>query len=131
MFSTHYHELTELENALEGVKNYKITVKEIAGNIVFLRKIIRGGANRSFGIEVASLAGVPQEITARAKNILKALDKNDLLGKNKMPIVEEEREERQFTQVEQAILDMDLNTLSPMQAFMLLNDLKEQLSKEN
>ena len=68
LFSTHYHELTELESVLEGVKNYKITVKELNGNILFLRKIIRGSANRSFGIEVASLAGVPTQATARAKS---------------------------------------------------------------
>ena len=56
LFSTHYHELTELENTLDGVKNYKVTVKEFNGGVVFLRKIARGGANRSFGIEVAALA---------------------------------------------------------------------------
>ena len=81
LFSTHYHELTELENTLDGVKNYKITVKELNGAVVFLRKIARGGANRSFGIEVAALAGVPKEVTVRAKSILKALEKNDLLGR--------------------------------------------------
>ena len=71
LFATHYHELTELEGKLEGVKNYKINVREIGGNIVFLRKIVRGGASRSFGVEVAALAGVPDEVTSRAKVILK------------------------------------------------------------
>ncbi len=131
LFSTHYHELTELETTLEGVKNYKVTVKELNGVILFLRKIARGGANRSFGIEVASLAGVPKEVTARAKGILKALEKNDIArGKIQINTVEEEKEEKVLTEVEKIILDTDLNTLSPMQAFMLLNDLKERLDEE-
>ncbi len=131
LFSTHYHELTELEDSLEGVKNYKVTVKELAGSIVFLRKIARGGANRSFGIEVAALAGVPKEITARAKGILKALEKNDIArGKTPVRVEEEPMEERRFTEVEKILLDMDMNTLSPMQAFMLLSDLKEKLAEE-
>ena len=130
LFSTHYHELTELENTLDGVKNYKITVKEIAGSIVFLRKIARGGTNRSFGIEVAALAGVPKDVTMRAKNILKALEKNDLLNGKKPILIEEETpQEQQYTEVEQILMETDLNTLSPMQAFMLLNDLKEKLGE--
>ncbi len=129
LFSTHYHELTELESSLEGVKNYKITVKEFNGAIVFLRKIARGGANKSFGIEVASLAGVPKEVTTRAKSILRALEKNDLV-KGKMPVeIEEEavEQERPLTEVERILSEVDLNTMSPMQAFMLLGDLKEKL----
>ncbi len=132
LFSTHYHELTELENTLEGVKNYKVTVKELNGMIVFLRKIARGGANRSFGIEVAALAGVPKEVTVRAKGILKTLEKNDIArGKIQIDTFEEEKEERQLTEVEKIIAEVDINTLSPMQAFMLLSDLKEKLEEEN
>ncbi len=132
LFSTHYHELTELENTMEGVKNYKVTVKEMGGGIVFLRKIARGGAHRSFGIEVAALAGVPKDVTTRAKAILKALEKNDLLGGKKPIVIEDtQEEEKQLTEVEQMLMDTDMNTLSPMQAFMLLNDLKEKLSQEN
>ncbi|MBQ8292040.1 MAG: DNA mismatch repair protein MutS [Clostridia bacterium] len=129
LFSTHYHELTELEDTMDGVKNYKVTVRELNGAIVFLRKIARGGANRSFGIEVASLAGVPKEVTQRAKGILKALEKNDIAaGKRKigeLDIVEEEQI-RTLTEVEQIIADTDINTLSPMQALMLLSDLKQK-----
>ncbi len=77
MFATHYHELTELEYKLSGVKNYKISVKEMNGGIVFLRKIMRGGVNRSFGIEVASLAGVPSVVTDRAKQILKQIESGE------------------------------------------------------
>ncbi len=132
LFSTHYHELTELEDSLEGVKNYKITVKEMNGVIVFLRKIVRGGAHRSFGIEVASLAGVPKEVTSRAKLILKALEKNDLMsGKKKIVVEEEVKEERTFTEVEEILQRTDVNTLSPMQALLLLSDLKERLNEEN
>ncbi len=132
LFSTHYHELTELEDTLEGVKNYKITVKEMSGVIVFLRKIVRGGAHRSFGIEVASLAGVPKEVTSRAKLILKALEKNDLLGgKKKIVVEEEEKVEKTLTEVEKILKQTDVNTLSPMQALLLLSDLKERVEEEN
>ena len=132
LFSTHYHELTELESTLEGVKNYKVTVKELNGGVVFLRKIARGGANRSFGIEVAALAGVPKEVTARAKLILKALEKNDLLGdKKKLVIEEEEPIQRELTEVEEILAQTDIDTLSPMQALLLLGDLKDKLESEN
>jgi DNA mismatch repair protein MutS len=133
LFSTHYHELTELENQLEGIKNYKVTVKEFNGAVVFLRKIMRGGANRSFGIEVAALAGVPKEVTGRAKGILKALEKSDIArGKLQTEFtVEEEPQERQLTEVEKILSEIDINTLSPMQAFLLLGDLKEKLDAEN
>ena len=136
LFSTHYHELTELENSLAGVKNYKVTVKELGGSVVFLRKIARGGANRSFGIEVASLAGVPKEVTARAKAILKTLEKNDIArGKIQLEIVGAEEVEagqaRELSEVEQILADTDINTLSPMQALLLLGDLKEKLESEN
>ena len=132
LFSTHYHELTELEDTLEGVKNYKITVKELSGAIVFLRKIARGSAHRSFGVEVAALAGVPKEVTTRAKTILKALEKNDLMaGKQKLVIEEEEPQERVFTEVEKILVQTDINTLSPMQALLLIGDLKDKLDSEN
>ncbi len=129
LFSTHYHELTELETKLDGVKNYKVTVKELNGAVVFLRKIARGGANRSFGIEVASLAGVPREVTSRAKGILKALEKSDIArGKIQTEWAEEEvQEEKQLTEVERILSEVDLNTMSPMQAFMLVSDLKDKV----
>ncbi len=133
LFSTHYHELTELENKLDGVKNCKVTVKEFNGAVVFLRKIARGGANRSFGIEVAALAGVPKEVTNRAKGILKALEKNDIArGKLQIELAEEEEKtERELTEVERILAETDINTLSPMQALLLLGDLKEKLEEEN
>ena len=133
LFATHYHELTELENRIEGVKNYKITVREMNGAVVFLRKIARGGANRSFGIEVAALAGVPKEITARAKGILKTLEKNDIAKGHILSAeeTEEEPHERTLSEAEKILAETDLNTLSPMQALLLLSDLKEKVKSEN
>ena len=78
LFATHYHELTELEGKLSGVKNYRISVKEIGDNIIFLRKIVRGGADKSFGIQVAKLAGLPAVLIERAKNILSELEASDI-----------------------------------------------------
>ena len=125
MFATHYHELTELENRMEGVKNYKIAVKEINGSIVFLRKIMRGGANRSFGIEVAALAGVPKEVTDRAKQILKAVEKKE--GVAVKYIEEGDSEQPEPSEVERILRETDINTLSPMQAFLILSDLVEKV----
>ena len=127
MFATHYHELTELEGMLDGVKNYKITVKEMQGGIVFLRKIMRGGANRSFGIEVAELAGVGKNITDRAKTILKKLEKSSLNVKSKTPVNLEVEEKTTVSEAERIIKDVDINNLSPMQAFNILADIQEKI----
>ncbi len=82
LFATHYHELTELENKLEGIKNYSIAVKEKGEDIIFLRKIVRGGTDESYGIHVAKLAGVPKDVTSKANEILRSLErKNILTGK--------------------------------------------------
>lgn len=124
LFATHYHELTELENKLEGVKNYKISVKEINGTVVFMRKIMRGGANRSFGIEVASLAGIPAAVTERAKKILKLVEKGD---RARVESVEEPEEN--LSEVEKILSEVDLDNLSPMQAFILVGDLVEKVKK--
>jgi len=125
MFATHYHELTELENKLDGIKNYKIAVKEINGGIVFLRKIMRGGANRSFGIEVASLAGIPAEVTDRAKKILKLVESGEVKKAEDKP----EDEEKSLSEVEKILSETDLDNLSPMQAFLLVSDLVEKVKK--
>ncbi|MDE7163016.1 MAG: DNA mismatch repair protein MutS [Clostridia bacterium] len=125
LFATHYHELLQLENKLEGVKNYKIAVKDFNGSIVFLRKIMRGGANRSFGIEVASLAGVPACVTDRAKNILKAVESGDVT--TNIEFDEQTEEVKEVSEVERILKDVDLNNMSPMQAFMILSDLVEKV----
>ena len=80
---THYHELTELEGTIAGVKNYCIAVKEQGDDIVFLRKIVRGGADKSYGIQVAKLAGVPDSVISRAKEIASELTENDITAKAK------------------------------------------------
>ena len=122
LFATHYHELTELEGVIEGVKNYKVTVKELPSGVIFLRKIVRGGANRSFGIEVASLAGVGEEITDRAREILKQLESKDVA-----PRYSNTENKPILSETERIIKEIDLNNLSPMQAFNLVSDLNEKL----
>ena len=128
MFATHYHELTELEYKLSGVKNYKISVKEINGGIVFLRKIMRGGVNRSFGIEVASLAGVPNVVTDRAKQILKQIESGDKEFEGQF---EQDEEPQKLSEVETILSEVDINAISPMQAFLILGDLVEKVKKNN
>ena len=136
LFATHYHELSELEGVIEGVKNYKITVKELNGKIVFLRKIMRGSANKSFGIEVASLAGVPKVVTDRAKVILKRLEKNDLT-RTMLPQeakIEDEPEEttaKPLSDTEEILLSTDINSLTPIAAFKLVMELKDKVKEEH
>lgn len=129
LFSTHYHELTELEGKLEGVKNYKINAREVGGKIVFLRKIVRGGASRSFGVEVAALAGVPAEVTSRAKSILRSLEKNDLVSHADLPaeVAEETEESVREGGFTQELQKLDVNALTPMQALSLLAEWKEKV----
>lgn len=122
LFATHYHELTELEGKIEGVKNYKVTVRETAAGIVFLRKIVRGGANRSFGIEVARLAGIPSAVTDRARQILKKLEKNDIAR----GATEEAPAENVQSEAERILSEIDMNNVTPIQAFNLLSDLVEK-----
>ncbi len=122
LFATHYHELTELEGKIEGVKNYKVTVRETAAGIVFLRKIVRGGANKSFGIEVARLAGIPSAVTDRARQILKKLEKNDIAR----GAAEDAPAENVQSEAERILSEIDMNNLTPIQAFNLLSDLVEK-----
>lgn len=122
LFATHYHELTELEGKIEGVKNYKVTVRETAAGIVFLRKIVRGGANKSFGIEVARLAGIPSAVTDRARQILKKLEKNDIAR----GATEEAPAESVRSEAERILSEIDMNNVTPIQAFNLLSDLAEK-----
>lgn len=118
LFATHYHELMHLEGELEGVKNYCISIKEINGQLVFLRKIMRGSATRSYGIEVASLAGLPKPVIERAKQILKGLETNAPVG---------------AVSNDNAIIDtlskLDMNTTSPMVAFDTLSHLVEMIKE--
>ncbi len=122
LFATHYHELCELENRLEGVKNYSIAVKKRGDDITFLRKIIRGGADDSYGIEVAALAGVPREVITRAKEILKKIE-NDELGeayktdkKEEAPQAQLGFEEIAAMELVRQIAAMDVTTFTPIEA---------------
>ena len=127
LFATHYHELTELENELPGVINYSVAVKKRGEDIIFLRKIVRGGADDSYGIEVAKLAGVPQKVIRRAKAILTELEKE-----NARPAASTEPKEEQISLTEQAdqkvlkkLRQLDLDALSPREALEFLYDLKK------
>ena len=131
LFATHYHELTELERYMKGVKNYKISVKEYNDTIVFLRKIVRGGANKSFGIEVASLAGIPQEIVNRAKKISLQLEKCNptqnlaIVDNDSQP--DDNFKKDNSLEIISILSDVNMERVSPMVAFDILNDLVQKL----
>ncbi|MDY2695648.1 MAG: DNA mismatch repair protein MutS, partial [Eubacteriales bacterium] len=133
MFATHYHELTELEAFMPGIKNYRIAIKEINGQLVFLRKIQRGGANRSYGIEVADLAGVKKSVIERAKAISNELEKNDLschIVKSVSQTPEEtEKKEKSYTNVIAILKDLDINKVTPLGAFETLCDLVQKVKE--
>ena len=131
MFATHYHELTGLEGNLIGVKNYKVTVKELQSGIVFVRKIMRGASNRSFGIEVAQLAGVNREIIDKSKQILKMLEKTNIYTSSISSQNFDEPIKVNKSEVERIIAELDTNNLSPMQAFNILIDLQEKVKEDN
>ncbi|MBR3597246.1 MAG: DNA mismatch repair protein MutS [Clostridia bacterium] len=135
LFATHYHELTELEQTLHGVKNYNTSVKKRGDDITFLRRIVRGPADGSYGIEVAKLSGVPASVVSRAKVILRELEEN---GNVAAPVVkvrdihnEDNLQMGMFSGVNSEILDeikdMDVNTLTPIEALQKLYDIKKRL----
>ena len=134
LFATHYHELTAMEGMLDGVKNYSIAVKKRGDDITFLRRIVRGGADQSFGIEVAKLAGIPNSVIKRAKSILKELEANKIEIEFKAEDdIEEETEDIQYnfsTNTAGDILEIikatDINTLTPIEAMQTLYDLKKK-----
>lgn len=134
LFATHYHELTELEGLLEGVKNYRINVKEFNDTIIFLRKIVRGGANKSFGIEVAKLAGLPENVITRAKEILHTLEENEINKNSSLTQLNETTETKKYQkavmEVGNILKDVNVETLTPLNAFDLILQLKEKLNKE-
>lgn len=132
LFSTHYHELTEIENQLEGVKNYNISVKKRGEDVIFLRRIVRGCADGSYGIEVAKLADLPQSVLARARKILKYLEANrpDASQLMKSLPQKEEKEETQMSlstrfnsELAEKLKEIDVNTLTPIEALTTLHEL--------
>jgi DNA mismatch repair protein MutS len=130
LFATHYHELTELEGKLDGVVNFRITVKEIGDDVLFLRKIVKGSADKSFGIQVAKLAGLPDSVISRAKEILNDLERTDLLSESrKDPQIVEEIDPN--SAVKHSILNdlekLDLEHMTPIDAFMKLHSYTDAL----
>ena len=125
LFATHYHELSELEGITEGVKNYQISVKEANNSIIFLRKIVRGGANKSFGIEVAALAGIPEVVISRAKEISHNIAQEDINIRFANTNYKEKTKQSfaPKSEVEKILNQIDINSLSPLEAFTLLQDL--------
>ena len=129
LFSTHYHELTDMEGRIDGVKNYRVMVKEWDGNIVFLHKIARGSANRSFGIEVAKLAGLPNELISRAKEILIERENDEpAIVKNNMDSVKVETNAN-VAEIINVLKDTDMNNISPLMAFGTLQNLVDKVRK--
>ena len=143
IFATHYHELTELEKELERAINFRVEVKEDGRNVIFLREIVKGGADKSYGIEVARLSGVPKEVLNRSRKILKKLETRKNLIENKIKAEQmmlfgtgfeedfEEEETEILSENEVKVLDilknMDLNSMSPLESLLKLNELKKIL----
>ena len=126
MFATHYHELTSLENEISGVVNYNIAAKKKGEDIIFLRKIVRGGTDDSYGIEVARLAGVPKEVVRRAREILRLLESGKEVGKTK--IKENNNisiDDLKADEVRRRLVGTDVNLLTPIEALTLLAELKK------
>ena len=134
LFATHYHELTELENKITGVKNYCISVKEKGDDVIFLRKIIRGGADGSYGVHVAKLAGVPFAVVNRAKEVLKQLEDADIskrhtkdIKKSNAVVGQVDMFNYKGTKIATELEKLDLNGVTPIDALNILYKLKEQL----
>lgn len=142
LFATHYHELSELESKLKSVKNYRILIKETDDKIIFLRKIAEGSVDRSYGIQVANLAGLPDEVVVRAKEILRQLDDSDInkpFAKKKKDRIDdtfqvsmfqadpmEKSRSRECKNLTESIKNIDINNITPVKAFTLLNELIEK-----
>ncbi len=139
LFATHYHELTVLEERLKGVKNYQVAVKKRGDDITFLRKIIEGGTDDSYGIEVAKLAGVPNDVVKRAREIVAVLESKELaideITLKNMPQPKKEDEAQiGFTSVVdndviKTLKSIDVTTLTPIEALNILNDLSKQVKQ--
>ena len=138
MFATHYHELNEMEASFARIKNYHVTVKEVGNKVVFLRKLKRGGSNHSFGIHVAAMAGMPKKVVERAEKLLTLLEKSHTGDQvDKAALKPEEPMQLSFIQlddplllqIKEDILNTDIDTLTPVEALMKLNEIKKLLNK--
>ena len=139
LFATHYHELNEMTKSFERIRNFNVSVKEIGNQILFLRKLVEGGSEHSFGIHVAKMAGMPQSVVDRANIIMKRLEKAHASQGNKSKLQEAKEDEIQlsFFQLDDPILesirdeihDLDINSLTPVEALMKLNEIKKMTGK--
>ena len=139
LFATHYHELNEMQNSFSRIKNYHIAIQENKNNVIFLRKLVAGGSEHSFGIYVAKLAGMPTKVVNRAKEILKTLENSRSQDQNTESIkrVTEENLQLSFFQLDDPALEsireeltqIDINTLTPIEALMKLNKIKNMIGK--
>ena len=134
LFATHYHELTELENKIDGIKNYSIAVKEKGEDIIFLRKIVKGGTDESYGIHVAKLAGVPKVVTTKANEILRSLERKNILTNKKVEKQDKKQVEGQFdmynyklAEIAHEVDKINLNELTPIDALNTLVRIKEKM----
>ena len=132
LFATHYHELTDLENKLEGTKNYHVAVKERGEDIIFLRKIVEGGTDESYGVHVAKLAGVPRDVTKRANEILRTLERKNVMRNSNQTKFEKQEEQGQISMYNYKLAEIaheldkvDVNATTPIEALNILIKLKE------
>ncbi|WP_438973757.1 DNA mismatch repair protein MutS, partial [Polaribacter sp.] len=141
LFATHYHELNEMTTTFKRIKNFNVSVKELEDNIIFLRKLVAGGSNHSFGIHVAKLAGMPNIVIHSANKILAQLEKNTKNAEVKEVLKQTQHEEMQLSffqlddplleNIREEILATNIDTLTPIEALMKLNEIKRMLIKEN
>jgi len=133
LFATHYHELTKLES-YRGIKNFSVAVKEEGDNVVFLRKIVPGGADRSYGIQVAKLAGLPDELIITAKEILHSLENNqnsvNKFSKEEKQDYSKSKSQQQIIPILEELMNIDLLNLTPLQAINILYELQNKAKKE-
>ena len=138
LFATHYHELNEMTNILSRIQNYNVSVKELKDNVLFIRKLVKGGSAHSFGIHVAKMAGMPQTVILKAQKLLKKLEKDH--SGEALNGIKSEKEAMQMSffnlddplleEIKQEILNLDINTLTPIEAMMKLNEIKRMLTKK-
>lgn len=139
LFATHYHELNEMQVSFERIKNFHVSIQENKGNIIFLRKLVAGGSEHSFGIHVAKLAGMPSKVISKAQDILKTLEnsRSQEQNKDKIKRVTEENIQLSFFQLDDPVLEnireeltkIDINTLTPIEALMKLNAIKKLIGQ--
>jgi DNA mismatch repair protein MutS len=138
LFATHYHELNEMSEVLPRIQNYNVSIKELKDTVLFIRKLVKGGSAHSFGIHVAKMAGIPQIVIAKAQKILKKLEKNHT--SETFTGMKNENAEMQMSffnlddplleEIKEEILNLDINTLTPIEAMMKLNEIKRMLVKK-